>query len=101
MKCYAAKAIYHVQAAISLLALDPANPIIKYTEHQYENSTNVNAPPESPGPRWQTVITECSWLLHETQAAFITAICADAALSPLVGELKKRYGSGGLGLNTG
>ncbi len=70
MKCYAAKATYHVKAAICLLALDPANPIIKYTARQYENSTNVNAPPESPGPWWKTD----RWLLHQTQAAFITAI---------------------------
>ncbi len=55
----------------------------------------MNAPPESPGPRWQTD----RWLLHQTQAAFITAIYADAALSPLMDELKEKYG--GLGLDTG
>lgn len=96
MKCYAAKAIYHVKATVCLLALGPANPIIKYTERQCKNSTTVNAPPESPVPHRQTE----SWLLHQTQAAFITAIYADAALSPLMDELKERYGSGGLGLDT-
>lgn len=97
MKCYAAKAIYHVKATVCLLALGPANPIIKYTERQCKNSTTVNAPPESQVPHRQTE----SWLLHQTQAAFITAIYADAALSPLMDELKERYESGGLGLDTG
>lgn len=40
-----AQVINNVQAATCLLALDPGNPIIKYTERQYENSTTVDAPP--------------------------------------------------------
>lgn len=89
MKCYLAKAIYHVKAATSLSpsSCQSNHKIHRRHKCQHENSTTVDSPPERPGPWWQTGPR----LLHQTRAAFITAIYADAALSSLMDELKERW----------